>query len=248
MQSEGHAMLSRRKLMQSEGHAMLSRIKSMQSEGHAMLPRRKLMQSEGHATLPRIKSMQSEGHAMLPQIKSMQSEGHTTLSRRKSTQSEGHAMLPQIKSMQSEGHATLPRIKSIQSEGHAMLSRIILYRPCRTGIGQTRGLSLHAAYRPSPITFLLPIRLFFIPIRAERPHVGTDPVSVRLSANSVYRPHNIFRTCSVVWYLLCRPCRAEGGQQITPQSHPSGSIPTCGLSAEWKILLNRTHTSFNIGM
>ena len=178
----------------------------MQSEGHAMLPRRKSIQSEGHATLPQIKSMQSEGHATLPQIKSMQSEGH--------------AMIPQIKSMQSEGHAMLPQIKSMQSEGHAMLSRIILCRPCRTGIGQQitpRGLSLHAAYRPSPITFLLPIRLFFTPIRAERPHVGTDPVSVRLSANSVYRPHNIFRTCSVVWYLLCRPCRAEGRQQITPR-------------------------------
>ena len=175
------------------------------------------MQSEGHAMLPQIKSMQSEGHAMLPQIKSTQSEGHAMLSQRKSTQSEGHAMLSQRKSMQSEGHAMLSQIKSMQSEGHAMLSRIILCRPCRTGIGQTRGLSLHAAYRPSPITFLLPIHLFFIPIRAERPHVGTDPVSVRLSANSVYRPHNIFRTCSVVWYLLCRPCRAEGRQQITPR-------------------------------
>ena len=150
----------------------------------------------------------------------MQSEGHATLPRIKSMQSEGHATLPQIKSMQSEGHAMLPQIKSMQSEGHAMLSRIILCRPCRTGIGQQitpRGLSLHTAYRPSPITFLLPIRLFFTPIRAERPHVGTDPVSVRLSANSVYRPHNIFRTCSVVWYLLCRPCRAEGGQQIAPR-------------------------------
>ena len=30
-------------------------------------------------------------------------------------------------------------------------------------------------------------------IRAEGSHVGTDPVSVRLSANSVYRPHNVFR-------------------------------------------------------
>ena len=175
------------------------------------------MQSEGHAMLPQIKSMQSEGHATLPRIKSMQSEGHATLPRRKLMQSEGHATLSQIKSMQSEGHAMLSRIKSMQSEGHAMLSRIILCRPCRTGIGQTRGLSLHAAYRPSPITFLLPIRLFFTPIRAERPHVGTDPVSVRLSANSVYRPHNIFRTCSVVWYLLRRPCRAEGRQQITPR-------------------------------
>ena len=32
-------------------------------------------------------------------------------------------------------------------------------------------------------------------IRALGPHVGTDPVSVRLSANSVYRPHNVFRPC-----------------------------------------------------
>ena len=30
-------------------------------------------------------------------------------------------------------------------------------------------------------------------IRAECPHVGTDPLSVRLSANSVYPPHNVFR-------------------------------------------------------
>ncbi len=30
-------------------------------------------------------------------------------------------------------------------------------------------------------------------IRAEGTHVGTDPVSVRTSANSVYRPHNVFR-------------------------------------------------------
>ena len=29
-----------------------------------------------------------------------------------------------------------------------------------------------------------------MPIRAERPHVGTDPVSVRIP-NSIYLPHNI---------------------------------------------------------
>ena len=115
--------------------------------------------------------MQSEGHAMLPQRKSMQSEGHATLPRRKLTQSEGHAMLS--------------RRKLTQSEGHAMLSRIILCRPCRTGIGQTRGLSLHAAYRPSPITFLLPIRLFFTPTRAERSHnIFYDLLYLDIYANS----------------------------------------------------------------
>ena len=31
-----------------------------------------------------------------------------------------------------------------------------------------------------------------MPTRAFRPHVGTDPVSVRINANSVYRPHDIF--------------------------------------------------------
>ena len=135
MQSEGHATLPRRKSMQSEGHAMLPQIKSMQSEGHAMLPRRKLMQSEGHA--------------MIPQIKSMQSEGHATLS--------------QIKSMQSEGHAMLPQIKSMKSEGHAMLSRIILCRPCRTGIGQTRGLSASLPIRSTDrITYFAPALWFGI--------------------------------------------------------------------------------------
>ena len=120
-------------------------------------------------------------------------------------QSEGHATLSRRKSMQSEGHATLSRIKSMQSEGHAILSRIILCRPCRTGIGQTRGLSLHAAYRPSPITFLLPIRLFlhqlgrnaritypttysiwiFMPIRAERSHnISYDLLYLDIYANS----------------------------------------------------------------
>ena len=218
--------------MQSEGHATLSRIKSMQSEGHVMLSR--------------IKSMQSEGHAMLPQIKSMQSEGHTTLS--------------QIKSMQSEGHATLSQIKSMQSEGHAMLSRIILYRPCRTGIGQTRGLSLHAAYRPSPITFPLPIRLFFTSIRAERSHnIFYDLLYLDIYTNSGGTPacRDRPRVCPIpmpirstdrITYfapaLWSGICRAEGGQQITPR----GNVPTYGLSAEWETLLNRTHTSFNIGM
>ena len=161
------------------------RRKSMQSEGHATLSRRKSMQSEGHTTLSRIKSMQSEGHATLSRIKSMQSEGHATLSRIKSMQSEGHAMLSRRKSMQSEGHAMLPRRKLTQSEGHAMLSRIILCRPCRTGIGQTRGLSLHAAYRPSRITFLPPIRLFFTPIRAKRSHnISYDILYLDIYANS----------------------------------------------------------------
>ncbi len=50
-------------------------------------------------------------------------------------------------------------------------------------------------------------------IRAERPHVGTDPVSVRLSANSIYRPHNVFR-----------PVVSGCGQT-------RGSVPTCGLIA-----------------
>ena len=121
------------------------------------------MQSEGHATLSRIKSMQSEGHAMLPQIKSMQSEGHAMLPQIKSMQSEGHAMLPQIKSMQSEGHAMIPQIKSMQSEGHAMLSRIILCRPCRTGIGQTRGLSASLPIRSTDrITYFAPALWFGI--------------------------------------------------------------------------------------
>ena len=35
--------------------------------------------------------------------------------------------------------------------------------------------------------------LYKTPIRAERPHVGTDPVSVRQNSISFYRPNNI--TC-----------------------------------------------------
>ena len=138
----------------------------MQNEGHAMFPRRKLTQNEGHAMLPRRKLMQSEGHATLPRIKLMQNEGHATLSQIKSMQSEGHAMLPQIKSMQSEGHTTLSRRKSTQSEGHAMLSRIILCRPCRTGIGQQitpRGLSASLPIRSTDrITYFAPALWFGI--------------------------------------------------------------------------------------
>ena len=49
-------------------------------------------------------------------------------------------------------------------------------------------------------------------LRAEGPHVGTDPVSVRLRANSVYQPHNIFRP-------------------VVPVRTDTGSVPTCGRSA-----------------
>ena len=117
----------------------------------------------------------------------------------------------------------LSRIKSMQSEGHAMLSQIILCRPCRTGIGQTRGLSLHAAYRPSPITFLLPVPSgllcqFGRNARRcrDRPRVCPIPIPMPMPIRSTDRI-TIFRACSVVWYLLCRPCRAEGRQQITPR-------------------------------
>ena len=48
-----------------------------------------------------------------------------------------------------------------------------------------------------------------MPTRAEGPHVGTDPVSVRLSVNSVYRPHNIFRP-------------------VVRVRTDTGSVPTCG--------------------
>ena len=158
-----------------------------------MLSRIKSMQSEGHATLSQIKSMQSEGHATLSRRKSTQSEGHAMLPRRKLMQSEGQATLSRRKLMQSEGHAMLSRIKSMQSEGHAMLSRIKLM--------QSEG---HATL--SRIILCRPCRT----------GGRTDTGSVRLSANSVYRPHNIFRTCSVVWYL-------SGGGRTT--NHPSGSRP-----------------------
>ena len=135
----------------------------------------------------------------------------------------------------------------MQSEGHAMLSRIILCRPCRTGIGQTRGLSLHAACRPSPITFLLPVLYGYLCQFGrnarrcrDKPRVCPIPIPMPTPIQFADRI-TIFRTFSVVWYLLCRPCRPGGGQQITPQSplnHPSGSVPTlitpCEEKERWK--------------
>ena len=68
-----------------------------------------------------------------------------------------------------------------------------------------------------------------MPIRAEDPHVGTDPVSVRLHANSVYRPHNIFpHRPGADRHGVCPYMRASArvGDSIKPNSHisimPSG--------------------------
>ena len=66
-------------------------------------------------------------------------------------------------------------------------------------------------------------------IRAERPHVGTDPVSVRLSANSISRPHNVFRPVAL----------GADRHGVCPYMRANARIGTCryyeSLRSSWHI-------------
>ncbi|WP_211209023.1 hypothetical protein [Prevotella micans] len=120
--------------------------------------------------------------------------GHGEIYSVETTNTIGHGGIYSVGTTNTVGHAGIYSVETTNTIGHAEIY----------GVGKgiiDVGMVLHINKTDiTVVTTVLHVvkRVFIVvapypmPTRAFRPHVGTDPVSVRINANSVYRPHDIF--------------------------------------------------------
>ncbi|EHO66136.1 hypothetical protein HMPREF9140_01963 [Prevotella micans F0438] len=152
------------------------------------------------------------GHGEIYSVEMANTVGHAGIYSVEMTNTIGHAGIYSVGTTNTVGHAGIYSVETTNTVGHAEIY----------GVGKgiiDVGMVLHINKTDITVvtTVLHVVKRFFIvvapypmPTRAFRPYVGTDPVSVRINANSVYRPHDIF-------IPTCRIGRTD-----------TGSVPTFG--------------------